>query len=110
VDAEPDPRRAFLSVITLGEIRRGIELHRIKDAAAARVLERWLRGLQTHHADRILPITAEIADRWGRLSLNQLLSFSDRLIATTALVHQHTVVTRKLTNFIRLGVNPLNPF
>jgi toxin FitB len=105
-----NPDEAFLSVLTLGEIRRGIELHRPKDAAAARALERWLRGLETHYADRILPITAEITDRWGRLNPNQPLPVSDGLIAATALVHQHTVVTRNRADFERSGANTLNPF
>lgn len=105
-----NPDEAFLSVLTLGEIRRGIELHRAKDATAARALERWLRGLETHYADRILPITAEIADRWGRLSINQPLPVSDGLIAATALVHQHIVVTRNVQDFERSGSNTLNPF
>ncbi len=104
------PDEAFLSVITLGEIRRGIELHRAKDAQAAGALERWLRGLETHYADRILPITAEVADRWGRLAPQQPLPVSDGLIAATALVHQHTLVTRNVADFERSGVNLLNPF
>lgn len=104
------PDETFLSVLTVGEIRRGIELHRAKDAQAAGSLERWLRGLETHYADRILPITAEIADRWGRLAPHQPLPVSDGLIAATALVHQHTIVTRNLADFERSGVNLLNPF
>ena len=67
------PQESFLSVLTLGEIRRGIELQRPKDQTAARSLERWLLGLEAHYAERILPITTAIADRWGRLSLTQPL-------------------------------------
>jgi predicted nucleic acid-binding protein len=104
------PDETFLSVLTVGEIRRGIEMHRIKDAQAAGALERWLRGLESHYADRILPVTTEIADRWGRLAPHQPLPVSDGLIAATALVHQHTVVTRNLADFERSGVNLLNPF
>jgi len=78
-----EPDEAFLSVITLGEIRRGIELHRSKDAKASGALERWLFGLESHYAERVLPITAAIADRWGRLSPNQPLPVSDGLIAAT---------------------------
>lgn len=100
------PDEAFLSVLTLGEIRRGIELHRLKDAKAAGALERWLTGLETHYADRILPITAAIADRWGRLSIRQPLG----LIAATALEHRLTVVTRNVEDFKRSGVSLLNPF
>lgn|SRR5574343_511252 len=64
---------AFLSVITLSEIRRSIELHRAKDARAAGALERWLLGLESHYAERILPVTIDVADCWGRLSPDQPL-------------------------------------
>ena len=104
------PDEAFLSVLTLGEIRRGIELHRAKDAKAASALERWLLGLEAHYAERILPITAVIADRWGRLSLTQPLPVSDGLIAATGLEHRLTVVTRNVVDFERSGANTLNPF
>jgi len=104
------PDEAFLSVLTLGEIRRGIELRRGKDPVAARSLERWLLGLETHYADRILPVTAAIADRWGRLSPNQPLPVSDGLIAATALEHKLTVVTRNTEDFVRSGVSLLDPF
>ena len=100
----------FLSVLTLGEIRRGIELHRRKSPAAASGLERWLLGLEAHYGDRILPITPAIADTWGRLSPHQPLPVSDGLIAATALEHKLTVVTRNTVDFARSGVNTLNPF
>jgi predicted nucleic acid-binding protein len=104
------PDEAFLSVLTLGEIRRGVELRRAKDAAAARSLERWLLGLEAHYADLILPITAAIADRWGRLSPAQPLPVTDGLIAATALEHKLTVVTRNTEDFARSGVAVLDPF
>ena len=104
------PDEAFLSVITLGEIRRGIELHRAKDTKAAGALERWLLGLESHYAERILPISSAIAERWGRLCLNQPLSVSDGLIAATGLEHKLTIVTRNVFDFERSGVNTLNPF
>lgn len=104
------PDEAFLSVLTLGEIRRGIELHRTKDAKAAGAIARWLLGLESHYSERILPITAGIADRWGRLCLNQPLPVSDGLIAATGLEHKLTVVTRNVSDFQRSGVNTFNPF
>jgi len=108
--ADIQPDEAFLSVLTLGEIRRGIELHRAKDTKAAGALERWLLGLEAHYSERILPITSAIADRWGRLCLSQPLPVSDGLIAATGLEHKLTVVTRNVSDFQRSGVNTLNPF
>jgi len=104
------PEEVFLSVLTPGEIRRGIELHRAKDTKAAGALERWLLGLESHYAERILPISSAIAERWGRLCLNQPLPVSDGLIAATGLEHKLTIVTRNVSDFERSGVNTLNPF
>ena len=104
------PNEAFLSVLTLGEIRRGIELHRRKSPAAAGGLERWLLGLETHYGDRILPITPAVADMWGRLSPQQPLPVTDGLLAATALESKLTVVTRNTADFARSGVSTLNPF
>lgn len=101
---------AYLSVLTIGEIRSGIELHRLRNPSGAGNLERWLLGLETHYAERILPITTRVADRWGRLSLSQPLPAIDGLIAATGLEHGLTVVTRNVVDFQRSGVNTLNPF
>jgi predicted nucleic acid-binding protein len=66
--------------------------------------------LEAYDAETILPVTAAIADRWGRLSLSKPLPVSDGLIAATALEHKLTVVTRNGADFERSGVNTLNPF
>jgi predicted nucleic acid-binding protein len=66
--------------------------------------------LESHYTERILPISAAIADRRGRLCLNQPLPVSDGLIAATDLEHKLTVVTRNVSAFQRSGVNTLNPF
>ena len=104
------PEEVYFSVLTIGEIRRGIELHRAKDAKAAGALERWLAGLESHYGERILPVTAAIADRWGRISPRQPLPVTDGLIAASGLEHKLTVVTRNTADFKRSGVNTLNPF
>jgi len=108
--ASVQPDEAFLSVLTLGEIRHGVELHRAKNAAEATRLERWLLGLEAHYTDRILPITAAIADRWGRISPSQPVPAIDGLLAATGLEHKLTLVTRNTADFSRSGVATLNPF
>ena len=104
------PADVFLSVLTLGEIRRGIERQRLKNPTAAIHLENWLLGLETHYADRLLPITAAIADRWGRLSLHQPLPVADGLLAATGLEHHLTLVTRNTPDFDRSGIPLINPW
>ena len=108
--ARADPDGLFVSVLALGEIRRGIELLRKRDPAAADSLEKWLVGLETHYADRILPVSAAIADRWGRLRPNQPLPAIDGLLAATGIEHKLTLVTRNTKDFQRSGVSTLNPF
>ena len=100
----------YLSVLTLGELRRGVERLRLKDAVTANALDQWLTGVRTEFADRILPITDAVTEQWGRLSLGQPLPSIDGLLAATALVHQLTVVTRNTADFERSGVECLNPF
>jgi predicted nucleic acid-binding protein len=100
----------FLSVLVVGEIRRGIELIRRRDDVSGRALDRWLRGLERRFEERILPITAEICDRWGRIGLEQPLPPIDGLLAATALHHGLTFVTRNITHAKRSGADVLNPF
>jgi predicted nucleic acid-binding protein len=100
----------FLSVLALGEIRAGIERVRPSDPTQARALERWLNGLETSYADRLLPVTADIADKWGRLSAIDPLSVIDCLMAATALENDLSLVTRNTRDVSRTGVQILNPF
>lgn len=104
------PDELFVSVLSLGEIHRGIELIRKRDPASARALERWLTGLEAHHANRILPISPAVAARWGRLSPDQPLPVTDGLLAATGIEHKLTLVTRNTADFQRSGVNILNSF
>lgn len=100
----------FLSVIVLGEVRRGIDLLRGKDAPTAEVLERWLAETREAFAGRILSIGIEEALCWGRLSAIRTLPQGDGLLAATALHHDLTLVTRNATDFEGLGVRVFNPF
>ena len=100
----------FLSVLVLGEIRSGVERIRPRDPSQARALERWLLDLEAKFADRIFPVTAAIADRWGRLSAGAPPSIVDCLMAATALENDLTLVTRNTHDVNRTGVTLLNPF
>jgi len=102
--------RLHLSVITLGEIERGIEKRRKEDPSFADALEAWLESLTRLYADRILPVSATIARRWGRLSVQLGHDGADVLIAATALTHGLTVVTRNVSHFKPTGVSVINPF
>lgn len=100
----------FVSVLVLGELRRGVERLRRKDRSAASAIDRWLRSVQRDFADRILPITVEIADEWGRLGVPDPIPDIDGLLAATARVHGLTLVTRNTSHVERAGVRVLNPF
>lgn len=99
-----------LSVVTLGEIERGIEKRRQGDPEFADELSQWLETLTRLYADRILSITPMIARRWGRLSARLGHEGADLLIAATALTHGLTVVTRNTSHFEPTGAVLINPF
>lgn len=97
-------------MLVVGELRQGIEGLRQRDARAARALDKWLRTTLDAYSGRVLPIDAEIADRWGLLNVPDRLPAVDGLLAATALVHGLTVVTRNSDDFGRTGVEVFNPF
>lgn len=103
-------QRHFVSVISLGEIRRGIERLRPKDPLQAAILERWLDTIRRDFGRNVLSFTDDMADCWGRLTARSPLAITDSLIAATALTHGLTVVTRNVADFIPCGVPVLNPF
>lgn len=100
----------FVSVVTIGEIERGIALQRSKDADFAKRLAAWLDQVLTIHAERILPFDLGAARRWGRLSADLGHDGADLMIAATGLERGLTVVTRNLRHFEPAGVATLNPF
>lgn len=105
-----DPDAILLSTLTIGEIRRGIENVRRRDAPSARALERWLRRLVVEHGDRILPVDLPVADEWGRLNVPDPLPVIDGLLAATAKVHGLTLATRNVKHVARTGADVVNPF
>jgi predicted nucleic acid-binding protein len=100
----------FLSVVTLGEIERGIMLQRQKNTAFAAELEAWLDKTEGLFADRILAFGSNEARVWGRLSARLGNSSADLLIAATALVAGAAVVTENVSDFLPTGVRVENPF
>jgi predicted nucleic acid-binding protein len=105
-----DDTEIFLSVLVLGEIRKGIERARPNDPTKARALEKWLAEVTTGFADRILPIDRAIADQWGRMSAKRPLPTVDALLAATAKVHRLTLATRNIAHVADLGADLYDPF
>lgn len=103
--------RLWLSVVTVGELRRGVDLirHRGDDSQAGR-LETWLDVVVETYGDSILPFDLDAAQIWGRLRVPHPENSLDKQIAATALLHDLIVVTRNVDDFSGTGVRLLNPF
>lgn len=100
----------FLSVLTIGEIGRGIESVRRRDPDSAAALDRWLALLGEAYGDRILPIDRSITEEWGRMNVPDPLPVVDGLLAATARVTGLTLVTRNVADVAGAEVVLLNPF
>ena len=101
----------YLASITIGELRRGVDLIRRRgDAAQADALEQWLAVLLETYGDRVLVLDAEAAQLWGRLRVPHPEHALDKQIAAIALLHDLRVVTRNTADFLPTGVALLNPF
>jgi len=105
-----EDRDLFLSTLTIGEIRRGVEAVRTRDPDKARALEAWLQAIMQAFGPRILGIDAAVAESWGRISAIRSVPVVDALLAATASVHGLVLVTRNATDVAGLGVRVLNPF
>jgi predicted nucleic acid-binding protein len=100
----------YLSVLVMGEIRKGIELVRSRDAAKAETLEAWLNAVDLAFGDRILPFDRAASDEWGRMSALRPIPVIDGLLAATAKINRMTLVTRNEKDVAGLGAKWLNPF
>lgn len=100
----------FLSVLTIGEIRRGVESVRRRDPDSAAALDSWLARLSEAHRGRIVPIDRPIAEEWGRMNVPDPLPVVDGLLAATASILGLTLVTRNTTDVEGTGVDLLDPF
>jgi len=100
----------YLSVLVIGEIRRGIERIRRRDLQAATTLETWLTQVVTQHRDRILAVNREVAEAWGCMTATRSLPTIDSLLAATATIYGLALVTRYVTDIAATGVRYLNPF
>ncbi|VVD89956.1 recombinase [Pandoraea capi] len=101
----------YLSVLTLGELRRGAcKLRYRNDVHQAALMENWIESVKHNFDGRILDIDQIVADVWGRMRVPHQEHPVDKLIAATALVYQLIVVTRNVKDFSGTGVEVYNPF
>lgn len=108
--ANTHPSAIYVSVLALGELRKGIAQKLRTDPATAAVLAAWVDGLEFSFADRILGIDAATARVWGELSAQHPRPVIDTLLAATAIVHGLTLVARNTSDVQDLDVRLLNPF
>ena len=104
------PADLHLSVLVVGEIRSGIERLARRDPHQASAHDKWLGDLLDLYGDRVVPVTAEVAETWGRLNVPDPVPVVDGLLAATALVHDWTLVTRNVADVRRTGVRLVDPF
>ena len=100
----------FLSVLTLGELRRGVERIRRRDPISAASIDTWMRRIQDEFRHRIIEVDQAIAERWGRMGAPDPIPAIDGLIAATALERGLVVVTRNIRHVERTGARHHDPF
>jgi toxin FitB len=105
-----EPSALYLSVLSLGELRKGVALKKRSDPDAAKKIGAWVDGLELTFADRILGIDMATAKLWGELSAQRPRPVIDTLLAATAIVHGLTFVTRNTGYVQDIRLKLLNPW
>ncbi len=101
----------YLSAVTIGELRQGVETIRFRgEGIQAERLERWLKRVTSEYSEAILGFDEEIAQIWGRLRVPHPENPLDKQIAATALIYDLTVATRNTAHYSPTGMRLLNPF
>lgn len=100
----------FLSVLTLGELRKGVNIRRKTDRDSADLLGEWVDTIEMQFSDRLLGVDGATARLWGELSAVRSLPVIDTLIAATAIRHGMTLVTRNTSDFKSTGTELVNPW
>jgi predicted nucleic acid-binding protein len=110
-DASARDAPLYLSAVTVGELRRGVELIRHRgDIRQANSLARWLDGLVAEYAEHVLPFDIDAAQVWGRLRVPHPENPLDKQIAATALLYDLILVTRNTRHFAATGARLFDPF
>jgi predicted nucleic acid-binding protein len=105
-----EPSALYISVLTLGELRKGVALKRQSDNDTANKIAAWVDGLEFSFADRILGIDAATARLWGELSAQRPRLVVDTLLAATAIVHELTFVTRNTGDVRDIELKRIDPW
>lgn len=100
----------FLSVLTIGKIRQGIESIRRRDQEAATALDSWLSRIHDAYADRIIGVDRAVAEEWGRMNVPNPLPVIDGLLAATAKVTGLTLATRNIADVLHADIDLVDPF
>ncbi len=107
---QANPQALYVSVLSFGEIAKGIELIGHKDPDASLALKEWFGEIHRLYADRLVHIDVDVAQEWGRISAIRSLPVIDGLLAATAVVHGMTLVTRNLRDMEGTGALVFNPW